>query len=236
MTNHLRNHRWSLIAEVFCPECYFQRHSTKMMILAYNLVGWFFSLSLIGDFFHFHWFSGGGEWGLSWWECCQDKWGSHFLSPGPLALSAGLCESVNPFFLCHWNLRALYAFQILAPVGDTGRPIDPAWGLRHPRSLKMLVGFSISPLKCASQNGCVPSTMVAVVVHFKDRAGTLPWPIVKDSPILEVHTWRTLMVPDQILRGWCHPWRYGLSWYVNFTCVPTFSSSPWVEVCQEGMS
>ena len=44
-------------------------------------------------------------------------------------------------------------------------------------------------------------------------------------PILKVHTWRTLMVPDWILGGWGHSWHNGSSWYVIFDLCAKFQLS-----------
>ena len=38
----------------------------------------------------------------------------------------------------------------------------------------------------------------------------------QEPHIIEVHTWRALMVPDWSLGGWGHPWHHGLSWYVFY--------------------
>ena len=49
--------------------------------------------------------------------------------------------------------------------------------------------------------------------------------VCQEPPILEVHTWRTLMVPDWRLGGWRHCWHHGLSWYVIFYLCTIFHIS-----------
>ena len=44
-------------------------------------------------------------------------------------------------------------------------------------------------------------------------------------PVLEVHTWRTVMVPDWILGGWGHPWHHESSWYVILDLCAKFQVS-----------
>jgi len=47
------------------------------------------------------------------------------------------------------------------------------------------------------------------------KFSSLAWiEVCQEFPILEVHTWRMLRVPDWILGGWGHSWHHGLSWYV----------------------
>ena len=44
---------------------------------------------------------------------------------------------------------------------------------------------------------------------------SLPWlEVCWEPPVLEVHTWRMLMVTDWVFWWGGHPWHHGLSWYV----------------------
>ena len=49
--------------------------------------------------------------------------------------------------------------------------------------------------------------------------------VCQEPPILKVHTWRTLRVPDWILGGWGHCWHHGLSWYVILDLCAKFQLS-----------
>ena len=50
-----------------------------------------------------------------------------------------------------------------------------------------------------------------LVTHFS----SLPLlEVCQEPPIPQVHTWRTLKVPDWILGGWGHSWHHGSSLYV----------------------
>ena len=48
---------------------------------------------------------------------------------------------------------------------------------------------------------------------------------VSRTPVLEVHTWRMLMVPYQVLGGWGPPWHHVSSWYVILYLCAKFQLS-----------
>ncbi len=53
------------------------------------------------------------------------------------------------------------------------------------------------------------------IIHLYANMSSLAWlKVCQEPPVLEVHTWRTLKVPDWILGGWGHHWHHGSSWYV----------------------
>ena len=94
-----------------------------------------------------------------------------------------------------------------------------------------------------------------MIFYFCAKFQSLYWlEVSQEQPFLEVHDWRVLMIPYQLLRGWGHPWHHGSSWwgflmrssedwvilYIMdhndmwfFTCLPNFSSPAWLEVCEE---
>ena len=47
----------------------------------------------------------------------------------------------------------------------------------------------------------------------------------QELPVVKVHTWRMLMVPDWIFGGWGHPWHHGLSRCVIFDLFAKFQLS-----------
>ena len=52
--------------------------------------------------------------------------------------------------------------------------------------------------------------------------------VCQEQPVLGVHTWRTLIVPEQILGGSRHLWHNGLSWYVILYFCAKFQLSSMV--------
>jgi hypothetical protein len=55
---------------------------------------------------------------------------------------------------------------------------------------------------------------------------SLAWlEVCQEPPVLEVHTWRTLSVPDWILREWDHSWHLEWSWYVILDLCAKFQLS-----------
>ena len=54
--------------------------------------------------------------------------------------------------------------------------------------------------------------------------------VCQEPPVLDVHTWRTLMVPDQLLGGQSHPGHHGSSWYMNLDLCAKFQLASMIRI------
>ena len=166
------------------------------------------------------WYSSscGRDWGPSApaWSHCSLSWE---VSQTPLSSMVILGEDINGFWLEPWRTWSSLTSMINLMWLEFCDKFRLSSNIRsvsitHMSSMVVLGGHWWFLIRYFEQR-----VILDVIYHDKwfltcvPNLSSLAWlEVCQGHPVLDVHTWRTLMVPDQVLGEQGHPWHHESSW------------------------